>query len=125
MNTLRIYGSLTTHIYIDVIAIITVIIVAFIYFATTGFVFKYLTKIKSKDSYQFLLGFHIITSVLIALIVPNNFLANYDLFKNLFIQNSLWIPATMIGILFINTILIGIVLNLLCNYFFKEKKENN
>ena len=104
-----------------IFAAIVAILVLALYLLTGGFIFKYIKKIKSKDTQQFLYGFHLITSLLLALILPNNFLNNFNYFHNLFDKNTLWIPASMIGIFFILLIIIGIILNIVCNILFKKK----
>lgn len=88
---------------------------------TGGIIYKYLDKVKSKTTTNILLGIQWTTSVLLAFILPNNFLADYDFFRNLYNDNELWIPVSMGVVLYTSLVIFGLLFNLTI----KDKTLNN
>lgn len=79
---------------------------------TGGIIYKYLDKVKSKTTSNFLIGFQWATSLLLAFILPNNFLADYDFFHKLYDDNQLWIPVSMGVVLYTSLAIFGLVFSL-------------
>lgn len=98
------------------IVYIFLILICFISFRITkGFMVGY---VKSKINGIFkllMLIVHGLGSLILAFILPNNYLNKLDFFNALYEQNGLWIPASIIVILFMLMLLIGSFFTFLTN----------
>lgn len=82
---------------------------------TGGVIFSYLARVRSKDTSNFLLGFQWIFSALLALVLPNNFLDNIPFFQQLYTENEIWIPVSMVILLYTSLLIIGYIFGLFFN----------
>ncbi len=106
------------------LAIITLILIGIALLLnklTGGIIYRYLDNVKSKTTSNILLGIQWATSILLAFILPNNFLANYDFFHNLYDDNELWIPVSMGVVLYTSLAIFGLLFSLT----FKDKILND
>jgi hypothetical protein len=68
-----------------------------------------------------LMCIHGFGSVILALLLPNNYLNEIDFVKKLYDENALWIPASMLILLFTLILSIGITFTLLSEAFGLKK----
>lgn len=83
------------------------------YKVTRGYSVGYLkSNINDRWKGAFLLiqGF---ASVILALILPNNYLVDIDFFKRLYDENELWIAASIVTLLFLLLIIFGLLFTLI------------
>jgi len=91
---------------------------------TGGIIFRYLNNVKSRTISTILLIIQCTTSVLLAIILPNNFLVNHDSFLRLYNDNQLWIPVSMGVILYTSLAILGFLFGLIIkDKTFKEKQQ--
>lgn len=98
----------------DIIIIISLIVSFFAIWLTRGICIGYLGRNISQSILFLLLCLHIIASLFIALILPNNFLTKYDFFKNLYAGDELWIPVSMATLMFLLFNVIGLFFTFCC-----------
>ncbi len=104
--------------------VILLVSIAFLFNKITGgYLFRYMKKVRSRETANFLLAIQWIFSMLPALILPNNFLTGYRFFHDLYDKNEWWIPASMIGILCICLLTMGILFNAFYNVINKNSHE--
>ena len=92
------------------------------YKLTRGYSAGYLkSNIHDRWKVAFLLiqGF---ASVILALILPNNYLVDIDFFWSLYDENELWIPASIVTLLFLLLIIFGLLFTLVAKAL--ERKED-
>jgi hypothetical protein len=83
------------------------------YKLTRGYSVGYLkSNINERWKGAFLLiqGF---SSVTLALILPNNYLVDIDFIRRLYDENELWIPASIVTLLFLLLIVFGLLFTLI------------
>jgi phosphatidylglycerophosphate synthase len=54
---------------------------------------------------------HGAASFLLALFLPNNYLNQYEFFRNLYVENDQWIAASMLTLLFLFFVAFGLILS--------------
>lgn len=98
------------HLFFFIIFIV-VIYLFYAAFRTAGIsILKYLeTDVKTFVKYSALVV-HLLSSLVSALMLPNNFLVSFPFFDNLYC-NEIWIPISMIVLLFLHLIIVGWVLS--------------
>jgi hypothetical protein len=99
-----------------------ILIVAFVFNKMLGgIVFKYYKIVRIKKDTSILMIIHTVASLLIGVIVPNNFLIDFIYFQELYSKNEMWIPVSMISVFFISLFIIGILLNYICRILYDER----
>lgn len=86
------------------------VIIMLIYFAnklTRGNTIDYLNYEMSSRLKNTLMNVHGFSALILALMLPNNYINEIDFFKKLYDENELWIAGTMLIILFLLIIGIG------------------
>jgi cell division protein FtsX len=68
---------------------------------------------------------HVSASAIIALWLPNNYLNEIDFISNLYDQSDLWIPASMVILLFFFLTVFGIVITSLCKLAGLRRMDSN
>jgi hypothetical protein len=106
-----------------VLIFIILIIVATVVYYTKGRIFSYMKRF-SLTAGGAVAGFHVLISILFALLLPNNFLNKSDEINNLYRHYEFLIPLSMIMLLIINLIIFGGVLNLITVLTGMLKKES-
>ena len=104
-----------------IITLIAVAIAQFLNKLTSGIIYGYLDKVKSKTTSNILIGIQWTTSVLLAFILPNFFFADYDFFQNLYDGNELWILVPRGVVLYTSLAIFGMIFSLT----FKDKTLRN
>ena len=69
-------------------------------------VLKYLSADVSDSIKYLTLVVHLLSSLISALLLPNNVLVTFPLFENLY-RNGIWIPVSMLVLLFLHLIIVG------------------
>jgi hypothetical protein len=77
---------------------------------TKGYTGGYLKAGLGESMRTTFLLIHGFGSLILALIIPNNYLADTEFFGTLYKQNDLWIAASILGLLFLFLFLIGSLL---------------
>lgn len=88
------------------------VIIMLIYFAnqlTRGKTIDYLNYEMSSRLKNTLMNVHGFSALILALLLPNNYINEIDFFKRLYDENELWIAGTMLILLFLLIICIGLV----------------
>jgi hypothetical protein len=93
--------------------LLAVLILAFglVFWLTKGIAFGYSNSKLSENSKSTVGAIQIITSLVLALALPNNYLINFPFFKSLFEKNELWIPVSMFVLLVIFITIFGLLLS--------------
>ncbi|GCC53400.1 hypothetical protein SanaruYs_36430 [Chryseotalea sanaruensis] len=89
---------------------VILVIITLGYFAnklTRGNTIDYINYEMGSKLKNTLINIHGLGSLIIALILPNNFVNEIDFFKQLYDENELWIAGTMLTLLFIMLVMIG------------------
>jgi hypothetical protein len=74
---------------------------------TKGYIAGYLSKDIPPRLKMTMLIFQGLGSLILALIGPNNYLVRITFFRDLYAQSGLWIPLSMLMLLFISVLVIG------------------
>jgi hypothetical protein len=80
---------------------------------TKGYIAGYLRKAIPPRLKMTMFVFHGLGSLILALIAPNNYLVRITFFRDLYEQSGLWIPFSMLMLLFISVLVIGSLLSFL------------
>ncbi|MFZ4401873.1 MAG: hypothetical protein ACOYO1_17720 [Bacteroidales bacterium] len=109
------------------LALLSIILLSLAYLfnkLTAGYIFNFTEKIQNKKTTQFLLSLQWIISILLAFILPNNYLAEIRFFQDVYSENQLWIPVSMIGVFCTTLIIIGFIFNILIKIINKKYLRN-
>ena len=93
-------------------SMVILVIVMLIYFTnqlTRGRTIDYLNYQMSSRLKNTLMNVHGFSALILALLLPNNYLNKIDFFKKLYNEDELWIAGTMLILLFLLILCIGIV----------------
>jgi hypothetical protein len=82
---------------------------------TRGLAGGYIEAPISERVKGFMMLFHGLGSLILALIIPNNFLVKIPWFSALYAQDGLWIAASIVVLLFLFLMGIGIFFTMLTN----------
>lgn len=82
-------------------------------YATKGIIFKYIARFRSDGTIFFLTRLHLILALILAFFLPNNFLQKFDVINNLFKENGILIPVSMLLVFIMGLVLIGVIFNLI------------
>ena len=88
-------------------------------------IMRYLLADLSAELMTFLIVFHFVGSLISSLVLPNNFLVQSQFFNELYASNDLWIPLSMVIILFSFLYIIGFSLSLLCRFLPQKLAESS
>jgi hypothetical protein len=102
--------------------VICALIVLSAYVVTKGFAFNYTNKSFNPEFSKIIKGVHIVLSILIGLILPNNYLNKIEWINNLYNQSYVWIPISMILITLLLLIIIGTGINLFLEIVSRNNK---
>jgi hypothetical protein len=80
---------------------------------TRGYSFGYLNRKIGHVLKIFMLLIHGLSSLVLALILPNNYLSEIKLFREIYKVSGLWIPISIIVLLFVFLILLGSLFTLI------------
>jgi len=83
---------------------------------TKGYTLNYFYRTKSLSEFKSLLYIQTIISVGSALLIPNMVLDRYFYFHNLYERNQLWIPFSMLVILFVSLLLFGFLFDWITSF---------
>jgi len=92
---------------------------------TKGYTVGYLRCKISENTKKTLTYIHGLGSLILALIIPNNFLNETDFFKELFDANELWIAASVVTLLFLFVAFFGAVFTFIARRKGVEKTAND
>lgn len=88
---------------------------------TRGYTIGY-TRYKINERVKAtLMGVHGFGSVILALMLPNNYLNEIEFIRTLFEENELWIAASILLLLFIFIILLGTIFTLAVRFCRREQ----
>lgn len=105
---------------------IVFIVAVYIFYVTIRVVgigiLKYIGARVNTVIKYFALVIHMSSSLICALLLPNNVLVTFPFFENLY-KNGIWIPISMVLLLFLHLILIGWILSAL--FLFIDNLKSN
>jgi hypothetical protein len=113
MVLLRLFASPETKFWVSTILLLIVALGYLSSIATKGLTSGYLKTRINDNLKNALVVIHGLGPLLIALILPNNYLNEIDFFQELYESNQLWIPISIVMLLLIFIILFGTVFTLL------------
>jgi len=88
------------------------------------FVMRYLQTDLSAAIMTAVIVFHFVGSFVMGLILPNNFLIELDFFHWLYNQSELWIPVSMLALIFLFITTIGSFWSIICRIFPQRETED-
>ena len=88
-----------------------------------GFVMNYLKADLSAALMTLVIVFHFVGSFIMGLILPNNVLVDIGFFQQLYNHNELWIPVSMLALIFLFITTIGSGLSIICRAFPQRDTE--
>jgi uncharacterized membrane protein len=117
--------DLPTKFWLYVIFAIVLIIALLSYILTGGYAFRYFKLIDNEKVAIRLLSLHLIISFLLGLGLPNNLLDQYEFFRKAYEENQMWIPFSMLTIIFIFIMLIGSIITYLSTLHIENEQKNH
>lgn len=123
IKILFIRGNSEHKILLSIILISIVLLFLIIKKLSDGFLYNYLSDIKSKTIEYGLIGLHWGGSILIALVLPELLFTKHLFFQELFIQSQFWNIFASLLILLMSAVVISLVLNLLFNFFLRDNSK--
>lgn len=121
--TLLRIGNPETRLWVSVVALIVLGLGYLGFKLTRGFIGGYLKARIGDNVKSTLIGIHGFGSVILALMLPNNYLVELDFFRELYAQSELWIAASILTLLFIFLLLFGAVFTLLTRGLTKNAED--
>ncbi len=89
---------------------ITILLIAIAFRLTKGIAFAYMNSKLSANAKSTIIILHILISLVLAVSLPNNYLAEFPFIKTLYERNEWWIPLTMFILLLLSIVVIGVII---------------
>lgn len=90
---------------------------------TKGFIGGYLKADIGDEMKSTLLVIHGLGSLILALILPNNYLIDIDVLRDLYNESEIWIAASILTLLFVFILLFGTIFTLVTIRRFGNLKD--
>jgi hypothetical protein len=113
LNSLLRIGNPVTNVWVSVVGLFVLGLGYLGYRLTKGFIGGYLKADIGDNLKAMMIGIHGLGSLILALILPNNYLVDIDFFRELYEQNGLWIAASIVILLFAFLVVFGTLFTLL------------
>ena len=122
-DTLFLINTFTINLWISLIIPLIVGLGYLSFKLSRRFVMNYLKADLSAALMTLVIVFHFLGSFIMGLVLPNNVLVDIGFFQRLYDYNELWIPVSMLALIFLFIATIGSGLSIICRAFPQRDTE--
>ena len=122
-DTMLLINNLTADFWVSMVILLVSGLGYLSFKLSRGFVMNYLKADLSAALMTLVIVFHFVGSFIMGLILPNNVLVDIGFFQQLYNHNELWIPVSMLALIFLFITTIGSGLSIICRAFPQRDTE--
>ena len=122
-DTMLLINNLTADFWVSMVILLVSGLGYLSFKLSRGFVMNYLKADLSAALMTLVIVFHFVGSFIMGLVLPNNVLVDIGFFQQLYNHNELWIPVSMLALIFLFITTIGSGLSIICRAFPQRDTE--
>ena len=125
LSTILLLQYLTTDYWLGLFILVLFGLGCLNFIMSQRYIMRYLLADLSAELMTFFIVLHFIGSLILGLVLPNNFLVQYQFFNELYAYNDLWVPASMVLLLFFFLNILGLALSFICKFLPQKLVESS